>query len=94
MQGPRGEASLLLPIIGNSEWWSDGLWGWGGERWRVGGRQVGMSGQGERPNVPEREGGGKCSILERRNKGLMGQRVMEMGKKKKKTRVSSEVEYI
>ena len=93
MQSPRGDASLLLPIIGNSEWWNDGLWGWSGERWRGGGRQVGVSGQGERPNVPEKEGGGKCSIMERRNKGLMGQRAMEM-EKKKIIRVSSEVEYI
>lgn len=84
MQSPRGDASLLLPIIGSSEWWNDGLWGWSRERWRGEGRQVGMSGQGERPNMPEKEGGGKCSILERRNKGLMGQRAMEIGKKKKK----------
>ena len=86
MQSPRGDASLLLPIIGSSEWWNDGLWGWSWERWRGEGRQVGMSGQGERPNMPEKEGGGKCSILERRNKGLMGQRAMEIGKKKKKNK--------
>lgn len=86
MQSPRGDASLLLPIIGSSEWWNDGLWGWSRERWRGEGRQVGMSGQGERPNMPEKEGGGKCSILERRNKGLMGQRAMEIGKKKKKNK--------
>ena len=39
----------------------------------------------------EREGGGKCGILEGRTKALMGQRAMKM---KKKKRVSSEVEYI
>lgn len=32
----------------------------------------------------ERGGGGKCGILEGRNKGLMGQRAMEMQEKTKR----------
>lgn len=52
MRGPGGDVSVLLPVVDNSEWWNDELWGWGGKRWRGGERQAGVSGQGERPNVP------------------------------------------
>ena len=66
----------------------EGLGEWGkllGRKRQAGerGRLV-CQGRGRGRMCLERGGGGKCGILEGRNKGLMGQRAMEMQKKTKR----------